>query len=351
MMRNLKLIVAAALLAPLGVAPAAAQPKGNQQQAEKVYTEGDALFQLRKYEEAAKKFIEAYEAWPVAEFLYNIAQSYRLASNCKEALYFYERFKKIKKRDGEVLEAERAEKIERFIEELQKCVAQTKTAADQQPDDINKPNRDDKRSDDPDLKRDVVAVRDDPERELDDDLIEEEYPGPSVFSARAGGGIALIDAGELEIPAQFAINVNVGYPLGLGSIYLEPGVAIGFSPIPFENTMTRASESASLFSAHANVGVTYPVNQKIGVRGDLGVGILSMGGLTHGNPFTVGGRATSGALGMLNVRFGIAAEYAFTPNVVATLTPFSYSYSPANEGLAMDSVSHIDFLVGLGYRM
>jgi hypothetical protein len=54
---------------------------------------------------------------------------------------------------------------------------------------------------------------------------------------------------------------------------------------------------------------------------------------------------------MAHFRFGIAADYAFTPNLVATLTPFSFAYSPTPDDLKMSALSHIDFLVGVGYRM
>ena len=56
---------------------------------------------------------------------------------------------------------------------------------------------------------------------------------------------------------------------------------------------------------------------------------------------------------MLHVRVGVSADYAFTPNLLATVTPFAFSYSPAKSGLvdSVKSFTAIDFMVGLGYRM
>jgi hypothetical protein len=53
------------------------------------------------------------------------------------------------------------------------------------------------------------------------------------------------------------------------------------------------------------------------------------------------------------VRVGLSADYAFTPNVIGTVAPFAFSYSPAKEGLRDDisSITSIDFMVGIGYRM
>src|SRR5689334_21971491 len=78
---------------------ASAQPVDNQAAAEEAYTKGDTAYNLGRYDEAAEWFTKAYESWPQPEFLYNIAQSYRLGGNCKQALHFYKRFKSIKEKD------------------------------------------------------------------------------------------------------------------------------------------------------------------------------------------------------------------------------------------------------------
>jgi tetratricopeptide (TPR) repeat protein len=370
-MRTSKLLVAAAaaaLAVPLASSPVAAQPAGNQQQAEQLYNQADALFQVRKYEEAAKKFTEAYEAWPVTEFLYNIAQSYRLGGNCKEALYFYERFKKLKKRDdGKDLsetDPKRAEKIDRFITELQACVKQTDSATNQKPDDLTRPDGTSNGgtgdtgttgtgdTGTTSTGTDVADTGDGGDDD-DEDLIEETATlGPTMVSARASAGIALLTMGEpqdINGPKP-AINISAGYPLAVGPALLDVGAAFTFTPVPYQ-TMDGSGEQATLIAFLANAGATYPVTPQIGVRGDLGLGILSFGGLTAGNPFTEGGATTDGALGMFHVRFAVAAEYAINENLAASVTPLSVAYSPAKEGLAMDGITNISFLVGLGYRM
>jgi hypothetical protein len=62
---------------------------------------------------------------------------------------------------------------------------------------------------------------------------------------------------------------------------------------------------------------------------------------------------TDGALSMVHVRVGLSADYAITSNVVATLTPFAFSYSPPKQGLddSIKSIMSIDFMLGVGYRM
>jgi len=171
-----------------------------------------------------------------------------------------------------------------------------------------------------------------------------------MISARAIGGIALIGAGELDVPVQPSFGLTAGYPIAAGPVSLDVGIGLTYSPLPYQ-TSSGMSESSTLFGLLANVGVTYPVTPQIGARFDGGIGVLTWGGLVAGNPFTDGGSATDGALGMMHLRFALAADYAITPNVIASVTPLAFGYSPAKEGLNMSSVTNLSFLLGIGYRM
>jgi len=147
------------------------------------------------------------------------------------------------------------------------------------------------------------------------------------------------------VQASFALLG--GYPLALGSqLTLDLGAGFTFTPVPLQNMGT-----AKLIGTVANAGATYHVAPKIGLRGDLGVGVLFFTGVSQSR-FTAG-RMTSGALSMVHVRVGLSADYAITPNIVATLTPFAFSYSPPKAGLddSIKSIAVIDFMVGVGYRM
>jgi len=104
----------------------------------------------------------------------------------------------------------------------------------------------------------------------------------------------------------------------------------------------------------ADAGATYLVMPRIGVRADVGVGALIFSGISDaGNPFTDMGAPTSGALTMFAVRAAVSGDYAITPNIYATLVPFAFTYSPAKDGLRSDlkSITRMDFMVGVGYRM
>jgi hypothetical protein len=109
-----------------------------------------------------------------------------------------------------------------------------------------------------------------------------------------------------------------------------------------------AFKRASLLGVRATVGATYPVNEKVSVRGELGLGLAAFGGLVEGNPFTDAGRP--GSFTMFSFRLGVAAEYAITPSVSATIAPLSLAFSPVPEALSISSLTQLDVLFGVGYR-
>jgi len=166
--------------------------------------------------------------------------------------------------------------------------------------------------------------------------------------AYATGGIAVFSAGgNLPMPVQPSFAVGAGYPLPVGPLTLDVGARVSYSPIPYD-TMNVTTQ-ASLIGVRATVGATYRVNDKLGVRGDAGIGVTMLGGLADGNPFTDTRKA--GAFTMLSFRVGVAAEYAITPKLVATVAPLSFGFSPAPDELVISSLTQLDVLVGLGYRM
>ncbi len=303
-MKTRILVSALGLLLSVGVAQQAqAQPADNQEEAQGYFQKGETALNLGRYDEAADWYIKAYEAWPAPEFLYNIAQSYRLGGKCKDSLHFYKRFKKLKEKDADApLSANKLAKINEFIAGLEKCVEEQEAAAKQQPDGTDDPNdpkedpEDDKKPDDT-----VVAVTNDangdgvPDDEEDDLILEEEGPlVPTTVAAHAAFGLAMVAVGPEDVPLQTNVFVSAGYPIPAGSATLDVGVGIGYTALPYRTTMDE-SQTAPLTALLVNAGATYPVSNKIGVRGQVGLGVQTFGNLVAGTPFTEGGRPTDGA--------------------------------------------------------
>jgi len=151
------------------------------------------------------------------------------------------------------------------------------------------------------------------------------------------------------VPVQATFALVGGYPIPIDSrLTVEVGAAFTFTPIPFDAAM--GSRTAQMWGLLANAAATYEVIPKLGLRGDLGLGALFFANV-GGSPFT-GGAETDGALSMFHLRAAVSADYAVTPNLVVTATPFAFTYSPPKAGLVPDikSITSIDFMIGIGYR-
>jgi hypothetical protein len=179
-----------------------------------------------------------------------------------------------------------------------------------------------------------------------------QHKDPTLITGVAGIGAALLDFGDLQISgAHIAGMIGAGYPLNFGKIGISVGGLFTFTPVSWNNG--EMSDTSPLLGVLANVGVRYRVIDKLGVGGDLGAGGLFLGGLSEGNVFMPAGSTADGLLAMFNLRAGISGEYLITDNLVVSVSPVSFSFSPAHSSFrtGVDSLSRIELLVvGAGYR-
>jgi len=339
-------MVSAMVLVPM---LAVAQPTKT---ADDYYKEGDTQYTLGEFQKAIEAFKKGFEletnSSKKAAYIYNIAQSYRMAKDCANAQFFFKRYLDLKNNDKEKpLAAEKRAEIEERIKELAECAKQSE-AIRQKPPDRNP--EDEPKEPLPPKETAVKPPEEEPEEEPD--VVKTADPSPRVISIRGLGGGAKITTGDLEVPVQATAALIAGYPLKLQEKFtLELGAGFTFTPVPFEDSATMESKSARLIAVIGNAGATYQVAPKIGLRADVGLGVLFFSGVSE-SPFT-GNAPTSGALSMFHVRAGISGDYAITPNVIATIAPIAFSYSPPKAGLRDDikSITALDFMVGIGYRM
>jgi hypothetical protein len=353
------------------------------------YKEGANQYNLGDFDKAVDAFKKGFELETndskKPAYLYNIAQAYRQAHRCSDAEFFYKRYLSLKDQDtAKPLEASKRAEVEGWITEEEKCAQNEGALAQKRPDSTMKPDGGSTgatttpppttkptttTTPPPPTTKPTTTVAttktgDDSSGDDDDSNTKTtksttvhgaETTEPEIISIRLTGGVDIVKAGSLSVPIQGTFNLFVGYPLSVGNgLRLEVGIDAAYTPVPFTNLMTSAKETASLISALADAGLNYDVAPNVGLRADFGIGVLAFTGMGDaGNPFTNNGAATTGALGMLAVRGAVAADYAFTPNLVGTVTPFAIEYSPAKSGLRDDikSIIDLDFMVGLGYRM
>lgn len=340
----------------LGTASALAQPSPQAKAtAQDLFAKATTAYNLQRFDEAVTLFSKAYEAYPHPDFLYNIAQSYRLAKNCQQALYFYKRFLSTKEQDTEApLTPKKREEVDRFITELTECVAKTESSASAPPDTLAKApsavsggagGQAAPASTAGKAGPRVAAL--DAQRDAGEATAETE-PGatPGIAVVSVAGGVALLGSGNLGIPAQPVVRLAAGYPIHVDPVTIALGGALSYTPLPY--TVMDQQKFGAMLGARAAAIASYPITPKLSLHGELGVGIVSLSGLGQGNPISADRSAKTFTLP--SVALGLALDYEITGGVTATLSPLSVAFSKGADGMYASSLREIDIIVGLGYR-
>jgi tetratricopeptide (TPR) repeat protein len=338
--------------------------------ARKAFDEGERAYNLGDFPKAVELFRKAFEEWPEPAFLFNLAQTYRQMGDCKQASFFYKRFLALKEQDTKkpIKPALKAE-VETRIGELEECIK--RELASKPPTELDKGGGGTGGTDGvgtggtggtstatgPGTGGGTDGTGGDGDGNGDGDGdggAAADAGTPKLFSLRLGLGAGRFAAGDLTT-LQFATSLLGGYPLSINEkLRLELGAALTFLPVPYTTTgATPESGTASLIGLAANVAPVFEIAPKIYLRADVGLGLQLFSGLTKmNNPFTEGGAPASGALSTFMLRMAVSGEYAVTPNIALTLTPFAFSYSPAPDGFdpSISSVTTISFLAGVGYH-
>jgi hypothetical protein len=339
-----------------------------QKTADEWYKEGANQYNLGNFDKAVEAFKQGFALEPdeskKPNYLYNIAQAYRLANDCKNALFFYRRFLALKANDpSKPIPPKTRKEIEDRIPELEACVQQQTSISKKPPTNNIPPDGDGDKTPptDGDGRKDSrkeVATggkRGDDEEDDGGSITKPvRLPRPHVISARLTGGGTKVNAGTIDVGVRFTAALVGGYPIAINDkLTIDAGAAFTFTPVNYTRTesMLAPNDTAQLIGLMANGAATYEVIPKLGLRGDLGIGALFFANVSE-SPFT-DNAPTSGALSMFHLRVALSADYAFTPNIVGTLTPIAFSYSPPKEGLdpGIKSLTSIDFMLGIGYRM
>lgn len=333
------------------------------------YEEGANQYTLGAFEKAIDAFKQGFSLEPdeskKANYLYNIAQAYRQTHDCKNSLFFYKRFLALKANDtAKPIPAKKRKEVEDFIAELDTCVRQQTSVSEKPP--VNNVPPDDKGEGDKgrppgDTPRDTghkevrkqaastqtpSGADGDPE---DTGITATAVGGqPHKISARLIAGASKASVGGISVPIQPSFVLIGGYPRPINpKLTVEVGGAITFAPTPYEQSPMGPTSIGQLWGVMVNGAASYEVMPKLAIRGDLGLGALFFAGVSQ-SPFT-GNAMTSGALGMFHLRIAPSADYVLTPNLVATVAPIAFTYSPGKAGMA-GAVTSFDFMVGIGYR-
>lgn len=346
-MRRLQLLTLslATLLAP--VAAHAQAGDATEQQSIDHYKKGVTSYDLGKFDEAIEEFQKAYELKPTPAYLYNIAQAYRQKGDAAKAVFFYKRYLQ-KSPDA----ANRAT-VEKRISELEELAKKQEDAKAKPPNALEGEKQD--------TPRPAEVARAEPPPVEPPPAPSPEATVTASSSARGASVVRLaLEAGPAftslgsgpSVPAQVSLRIGAAYTLHLGELDLDLGLAATLAPMPYETLNRMQSGTSLMIGGLANVAARYPIAGRLGVRGEVGGGLLVMTGLKAGNPFTDGGAKTSGPLSMPHLRAAVGADYELGGGLVVTVTP-AFSYTKAGKELddRIDAITRFDVLVGLAYDL
>ena len=95
--------------------------------ARQAYDKGMAHFHLEEYDAAVEEWERGFRARPAPEFLYNIAQAYRLSKRPEKALSFYQKYLRM------VPDAKNRDEVEEHMKALQATIDRDKSTPEPAP--------------------------------------------------------------------------------------------------------------------------------------------------------------------------------------------------------------------------
>lgn len=320
-----------------------------------LYDQATKKYNIGAWDDAVKLYKEAYDAYPAPEFLFNIGQSYRQKNDCKNGIFFYKRYLANK------ADAPNREQVEGFIRDLELMCKNQEQVRDKPPSNPVPPA-----GGTPDTgggaavsstgTAGTTTVATASKSESSEPTVEARAPKASLVAFHADAGLGFVAMGDLDTTSQFSLKLGAGYPLALGPVVVEAGLAATLTTMQWENA-AGTSGNSTLWSLLANARALYPLGFVNGLTlaGELGAGVLTFSGLNDDAApiFLEPGMVSDGSPSMLNLRVAIGAEYALMPNLGVSVYPLVYSFSPAKDGFREDisSIQRFDFLVGVSYRL
>jgi hypothetical protein len=329
------------------------------QKARELFTQGNTYFDLGQFDKAIDAWQNGYQLKNDPGFLYNIAQAYRTMGDAQKAIFFYKRYL------SNSLKARNRSEVEQKIEALQKQLSVQEQARGLPPPGPFGP-------DNPGAAvtpspTEPVPAGSNPEVVVTDGntagasagqgatrpsgIIETgtsgaARPSPHRLDLRVAVGFDTWSSGLQEnAQPSFAFTLAGGYTFGnpAARVRFRLGALLGY-------TFLKETESRDTFTSFLiDPTIVVRATPRLVLMGDLGIGVLSIGGLTPNSALLESSSVDiNGSQALSLVRLGIAADYELTKNVSLFLWP-AYA-SSAKKQYFYGDIGRFELLAGVAYR-
>lgn len=307
------------------------------------FERGTTAYNLGRFEEAITEFERAYEERAAPEFLFNLAQAHRQLGHCERAAFFYRRYLEIKPSSPA-----RSEVLGFIRDQDRACAERAKPQpSEPPPPPPSEPPPPIPPPTEPPPPAPAPPPGAPPPPRVVEIVVERDDP---VFASAVEAGVAFSTFGDLGSTTNFRARLLAALPFRFGNVWLEPGVSVDLTPIPWD---AGQQGTTFLWDVIGNLTTGIVLVNRLRLRFELGAGALVLSGLSKGNPYTVGGAPTSGPISTFTLRAALGADIALSQHLFVSLTPLVFAVSPPRAGLRgeIDRIRRLGVLAGLSIRL
>jgi hypothetical protein len=349
-------LMLAAVATTVVVAPRSALAD-DAQQARELFTQGNTFFDLGQFDKAIDAWQKGYQLKNDPGFLYNIAQAYRVMEDTQKAIFFYKRYL------SNSPKAHNRAEVEQKIDALQKQLSAQDQAKQTPPPGPIGPGNPLPSSGPPPAEWTSPPPPATPA---------EPGPGPTPGTATtATGEVAATGSAAVEggLPARridlaaaigfdtwasgvqgsadpsFALTLAGGYTFGAptSTVRFRLGLLFGYT------FLQETSSKDSFTSFLIDPTVEFRLTPRIRLDVDLGLGVLSIGGLNANSALLADSKLTvKGTQALSEVRIGAGVQYQLTPALSVFVWP-AIANSPQKQNFHA-AISRVELLAGLIFR-
>jgi hypothetical protein len=329
------------------------------QKARELFTQGNTYFDLGQFDKAIDAWQNGYQLKHDPGFLYNIAQAYRTMGDAQKAIFFYKRYL------SNSPKARNRSEVEQKIEALQKQVSVQEQAKGLPPggfgaDNLGAAGAPSPTEPAPAATNPQVVVTDgsaagpsasgqgtaNPSGIVEEQALGAAQPSPRRFDLRAAIGVDTWSSGLQEnAQPSFAFTLAGGYTFGnpASRVRFRLGALLGY-------TFLKETDSKDTFTSFLiDPTIVVRVSSRLVLLGDLGFGVLSIGGLTPNSALLASSQVDiNGSQALSLVRVGVAADYDLTKNLSVFFWP-AYASSTKKPYFYGD-IGRFELLAGVAYR-